>query len=202
MPKHGWKWRTEQFLALPREKQGGILQYGWGKVSAKFARWVYEEMDDEDLSDYALGCIGWDDRCPWATQFLWKELHRRKREGNATWIIEAMHHGPHYSARQMIDLYYDPVAHPLVQADAIFALGNSLQHAHWEQQPAPEGILEATRHALNNAENVDARYFEIRVARYFGGFQHGLAEMGLTETVNTYGYDFSEELSDDAWPFP
>ena len=115
MPKHGWKWRTEQVRKLNINELDEMLHPSYGeRVSSRMARWIYEncipEPDQNGLRVAALLRIGDNDDAPWARRFLWAELEKHKEEPYGDWCVIALARNcsnDSVSARRFMDLYED-----------------------------------------------------------------------------------------------
>src|SRR5438128_2009292 len=119
VPKHGWKWRVEQVKKLTRAELERLIAFNGPHLSARMARWIYENLLQDDLDDYhkhqALERIGWDDAASWSNAYLWRELEKHKGNPLGDWIIVALTRpGAERAgdAERFIEVYEDETAHP------------------------------------------------------------------------------------------
>lgn len=192
MPKHGWKWRQQNFIALTPEEQEDFLSNYYHRISGRFAKWAYQEMPlTFEGKFHALQRVALDEQAIWAVQFLLSELETKKAEDFGDWIIIAACRRGEVSQKLIdafVDVYTDSTSHPLTKGSAVFGLSNQAQLLTWIGQPVPNEIREVCKKALYDMENPYARAGACWLAGTIGGFEERLNELKSDETpVNEEG---------------
>jgi hypothetical protein len=195
MPKHGWKWRTEQVRKLTAEQLQPILQYSQVyRLSSRMARWIYEDLipepDELGLRIYALDRLGFDSETSWTRPYLWRELEKYKHEPFGDWCVIALSRscaGDELSAKRFIALYEDETAHPDARGSAVFGIHSAMSYDDGFSKPFAAGTLEAVRStcakALVDKDNAYARAGACWLAQDLGGFEKELAVLAEDHAV-------------------
>jgi len=184
MPKHGWKWRTEQIRHLDDNELIDLLRFG--RFSGKLSKWIYRNLPNHEIE--ALKAIALSD-APWAHDFLWRELQRHKADALGDWVVIALCSGsmtgPQDAARYL-DLYDDESAHAMTRGSAIFGLNTAITNASMQKDktsvdPISKDIFlrvrDACHRAIHDSNNPYARAGACWLGASLGGFDDELAQL-------------------------
>lgn len=214
MPKHGWKWRTEQIRQLSEDELLNMLHPSrHDDVSPKMARWIYENLAPElsgPIAVTAIDTMGWNGSgVPWVRPFLFRELERRKHTEFGDEIVIALgRHGVCHAldADFYIDLYHDEAAHPVTRGSAVFGINNAAgMAAFWPDPgygivPLPPETMARIRttcaEALADQENAYARAGACWLAHTLGDFEEELERLRHDHTDTGFGSTVAEHAED------
>jgi hypothetical protein len=194
MPKHCWKWRTEQVRKLNINELDEMLRdLLTCRVSSRMARYIYEncvpDPDENGLRISALRRIADNEDAPWARSFLWRELEKHKAEPFGDWCVVALAWNcpnDFDSAMRFIRLYEDESAHLDTRGSAIYGIYSSLpfsdQRADGRFARAMDRIRATCAKALSDQANPYARAGACWLAQRLGGFEKELAVLAEDRT--------------------
>ncbi|MGV3616776.1 MAG: GNAT family N-acetyltransferase [Fimbriimonas sp.] len=192
MPKHGWKWRTEQVGKLSREELGYAL--GQRHVSARLARWVFENRarGDQALEVASLFKIAVDDGAPWRLDYLWRVLETSKHDRIGDYALAGLTRPNNLTAdsiRRFSEVFYDPSASGALRKGAIGAISLAVfcarHHAEyaWVLKVTSEESIQAVCAAALVDDDPHVRVKGISLAKSLGGFEGELDRLARDETV-------------------